>query len=286
MDRGEEVDEQVAGDARPVVPIAAPLEEPLRVEWALRRAAEKRLPVHGLRAGVGRDRVDPGAAGRVAVVGRANHRDLPELAGLDEIPRRRVDGRADPLAADLQHAVVPLDGGDELEAFVDRVGHRLLDVDVLAGVECRDGHRLVQVVGRADDDRIEAGAGQQLARVLGNRRLAARACLRAYGPAGVRVADGDDLHAGNLLGRLDQLLRPRAGADHADGDTIAGGNGPCAARRARRYRRRRAGQHRVLHEIASVHGQPRGSAERRISRMLQSPAAPDHVSIAPGIRSS
>ena len=83
MDPGEQVDEQVAGDGRAVVPVVPPAEEPDGVERALGRVAQEAVPVDRLGRGVGRDRVLPGADVRVAVVPRLDRVDLADapLAG-------------------------------------------------------------------------------------------------------------------------------------------------------------------------------------------------------------
>ena len=69
VDAGQQVDEQVARDGRAVVPVVPPAEEPRSAsKGRFGRVAEEAVPVDRLRRGVGRDRVLPGADGRVAVV--------------------------------------------------------------------------------------------------------------------------------------------------------------------------------------------------------------------------
>ena len=67
LDAGEQMHKQVAGDALSVFFEAAPAEESHRVERHRRRIAQKRLPIDGLRAGVRRNRIDPGSRWRIAV---------------------------------------------------------------------------------------------------------------------------------------------------------------------------------------------------------------------------
>ena len=47
--------------------------------------------------------------------------------------------------------------------LLDRVGHRLLEVDVLPGRDRRECHRPVPVVGSCDDDRVHVRPGEDLA---------------------------------------------------------------------------------------------------------------------------
>ena len=72
--------------------------------------------------------------------------------------------------------VVPVDGGDDVEALVDRVGHRLLDVDVLAGGERVERHLPVPVVRRGDEHRVDALVVEQAPVVGGD---GGRACGRS-----------------------------------------------------------------------------------------------------------
>jgi len=70
------------------------------------------------------------------------------------------------LTAGLEHAVVALDGVADGSALSDRVGQRLLAVDVLATVERSDAGQRVPVVRRADADRVDVLAGNECAEVL------------------------------------------------------------------------------------------------------------------------
>jgi len=60
------MDKKVAGHSLAVLLEAAPAEEARRVEGPFRRIPQEGLPVNGLWAGVGRNRVNPGAGGRIA----------------------------------------------------------------------------------------------------------------------------------------------------------------------------------------------------------------------------
>ena len=67
------------------------------------------------------------------------------------------------LRADLQNDVVLADGPDELPPFTDRVGQRLLDVNVFSGLGRVDRDQGVRVVGSADGHEVDIVAGQHLA---------------------------------------------------------------------------------------------------------------------------
>src|SRR5690606_24921217 len=150
-DRG---DEQVARDAGAVVLIVPPAEEADRLEGALRRVAEKAIPVHRLRAGVGRNRVLPRSNCGVPVVPRLDEVDRPDRAAGEQLLCFGVDDGADPLTADLQHATGFLLDLDYLMALRHLLDHRLLEVDVLARVHGVDRYAGMPVVGYGDDDRV------------------------------------------------------------------------------------------------------------------------------------
>ena len=132
---GHEVHEEVGRQAARVVPEEPPLEEAAQVEVARRRPADEALEVHGLGRGVGRDRVVPGAGRGVAVEATLDERHLADPPALDQLARLLRAAHAHVLAADLEHLAALIGGGDERLALLPGVGHRLLDVDVLAGGE-------------------------------------------------------------------------------------------------------------------------------------------------------
>src|SRR4029078_3500641 len=103
----------------------------------------------------------------------------------------------------------------------DRVGHRLLDVDVLAGLHRLDGHLLVPVVRRGHDHGVDVLAGADVLVVRVDLRLAARAGPGALQSAGVAIRQRGYLYPGDPLRRLEQFLAPRAAADQAESDTVA-----------------------------------------------------------------
>ena len=104
-------------------------------------------------------------------------------------------------------------------------GERLLAADVQPRAEGGEGHRGVQVVGHAHDDRVEVGAGDERlpAGLDGGTRAAGRgdALGEVGGAVGVAPAERDDLGAGVAQERGQvHALDPPARAD--DGDAGGG----------------------------------------------------------------
>ena len=122
VNAGQQVDEQIAGDGRAVIPVVPPAEEPDRVERAAWGLAQEAVPVDRLRRSVGRDRVLPGADIRVAVVPRLDGVHLAERARADQLLDLVVENRAGVLAADLEDGLGLLLRGDDGRPFVDGCG--------------------------------------------------------------------------------------------------------------------------------------------------------------------
>ena len=82
-----------------------------------------------------------------------------------------------------------------MRPFAQHERQRLLDVDVLAGAQRRDGHERVPVIGRGDDHRVDVLAVEHLAEVLdADHRTRSRPGRRAPAPpplAAVVAAAGD-----------------------------------------------------------------------------------------------
>jgi hypothetical protein len=74
---------------------------------------------------------------------------------LDEFLGFLVERRTAVLRAHLHDLAGLLPGAHDIETFLDGVGQRLFDVDVLAGLERRDGHIVVQVLGGHDEDGVD-----------------------------------------------------------------------------------------------------------------------------------
>src|SRR5262249_53485096 len=80
MDAGKQVDEEIAAKSLSIISEAAPAEETLGIERTFWRVAQEGVPVDRFLAGVGRNRIDPGAGGRVAIPIGVNAEDLAEFA--------------------------------------------------------------------------------------------------------------------------------------------------------------------------------------------------------------
>ena len=81
-------------------------------------------------------------------------------------------------------------------ALVDRSGEWFLDIDVEATLEAGQRRLGVEVVGEADDGRIDIAGREQLAEVRehGRRRRGRGQASRGVASAGVGLGDGDQLH--------------------------------------------------------------------------------------------
>ena len=138
------------------------------------------------------------------------------------------------LAVDPEDALPLRHDFDEAAAFADVSRDRLLQRDVLAGVQGRERHRHVPMVGRRDHHRVDVAPRQQLAEVAVGltAAVAAHTALLRVGafdqrpglidaPA-VDVAHGHDLHARHRHEfRQVEGLRLSACADEAERDAIA-----------------------------------------------------------------
>jgi hypothetical protein len=142
------------------------------------------------------------------------------------------------LAADLEHAAAGLDGVGDLFRLLDRVGHRLLEINVLAVLE--RGHRLrvVPVIWRGDDDDVHIRARADLAVIVVDRLLVdARRVACALLALVPDVVDRDRLNVAAFFASLhdaaDMRVHAAAATDEADIDAIVGAED--AALRRRRH---------------------------------------------------
>ena len=199
--------------------------EAVGVERPLRGGTEPPVVVDALgRLAVGH----VGHRGQPVHVGpRAHAADAPERPAVHELDGLGpVRPAALPLPALHDPAVVAGGGGHDL-ALVDRVGQRLLDVDVLAGGAGVDQLQAVPVVGGADDHRVEVVVLEQ-GPVVGveGRPLAAHR-LEVAGPAlehaRVDVAQGRAFDPRLAQQRADVREPHAVDADGADHDPIARG---------------------------------------------------------------
>jgi hypothetical protein len=72
-----------------------------------------------------------------------------------------VAGQRDLLRADLEHLVVRVHDVTQGHGFGEAQGHRLLKVDVLAGVDGVDRHLGMPVLGRCDEHGMDVLALEQ-----------------------------------------------------------------------------------------------------------------------------
>ena len=109
--------------------------------------------------------------------------DVAELAGVGDRLELVDAGVVDEQVADHQDLAAALGRRDRPLGVLDRVGERLLDQAVLAGVEHPLGERAVRRDRRGEDDRVERVVGEQIVEVGGEARG-----LERRRPAGSRPA--------------------------------------------------------------------------------------------------
>ena len=132
--------------------------------------------------------------------------DGAEFAGIHDALGFEEEIGAAALDADLRDAFGCAHGLDDGEAFVDRVGHGLFEIDVLARGGGIDGHAGMPVVGRRDDYGIEGLIVEQAAVIAVGLRAGGSLGERGLEVGVVDVADGRHLGAAFL-----EFVRPEAG---------------------------------------------------------------------------
>ena len=116
----------------------------------------------------------------------ARHVDLADAAVLHELDRLAHGGPAAVHRAGLHDLVVGARGVRHQAAFQDGVRGRLLDVDVLAGLERPDGGERVPVVRRGDDDGVDVLVVEHAPEILREARLERRDVLEQRRVVGAR----------------------------------------------------------------------------------------------------
>ena len=130
----------------------------------------------------------------------------PSVARVDELLQLAHARVVEEQVARHQHEAARLGERDELLHLGGAHRRRLLDEDVLAGLERLLGERVVGRDGRRDHDRLELGVGEQL--VVGAGRERVREAPRELLAARLRgVADPDEV--GEDVEVADEVLRPR-----------------------------------------------------------------------------
>ena len=184
-------------------------------------------------AGVGRNGIDPGAAGRIAIPVSVDGEDFAELAGIVNLFGLGVEHGTDALAADGDHAIVLVRGLHHGESVFDGVRHGLLAVDVFAGGAGIFEDVAMLVVHGGDEDGVDILAIEDGAIVAGGGDVGILDGFPRGGVAAVvEVADGDALNAGNLERSFEMFASANAGADGGEANGVAGSD-----------RARRSGQH-------------------------------------------
>ena len=235
------MDVKVAWQAFAVVPETAPAEEALGVEGTLRRAAQKLVPVDRPLAGVGWDRIHPGAARVVAVDPGLDGRHLPESAARVDLPGLGEYDPAAALAAYLHDAVVLFRRARHGEAFLDRVRHGLFAIDVLAGGAGVFHDLRVPVVRRGDDHEVHVLAVENGAVVLGGRKLFPGDLLRGGQAAVIKVADRHHLRARAGKRRLQVFAPAHSCADGREPQRVARRDGGSGGAESARFEQRHLG---------------------------------------------
>ncbi len=153
---------------------------------------------------------------------------VADHALLDQFLGFLIKRRTAILRAHLHYLAGLLPDLDDIEAFFDGVGQRFFDIHVLAGLERRDRHVMVQMLGRHDVNGVDGFVGQQLVIVVvGGRRVAPDGLHAVFGAGNIAligVADGGDL---DFVGcRRVQPVQPgiaaRTHANPADVDLVIG----------------------------------------------------------------
>jgi hypothetical protein len=216
---------------------------------ALGRRTQPEVPVQSI--GHGRHLRQHSAPSRL-LPERGAHRDVdfgdrPEHAVEDILLHHPGFFRRLALVAQLGGRARALRRFGDLAGFGDRVGERLLAIDVLAPAESRQRHHGVAVVGRGHHHRVHVLLIEQFA------VIAIGAATSVAAPLAIDVADGGDLH---LVEReeIEQVHVPlTAQADAGQHRLLAGRNGALAAqyapgndrqdRRPRRAPQERAPRH-------------------------------------------
>jgi hypothetical protein len=149
--------------------------------------------------------------------------DLADAA-FDEFLGFGVEDGAHALAADLENApglFLRFDDHVTIGYFAD---HRLLTVDILAGLEGVCGNAGVPVIGGGDDDGVDIAAGEQFAIVAGGEDVLAIAFLSEGAAAIVNVGNSDDFDARQGRFGLHIFLAHDAEADAAYLHAVVGRN--------------------------------------------------------------
>src|SRR5215510_2654505 len=154
--------------------------------------------------------------------------DVAEPARLDEALHLAHERIVEEGLVDEEHPCATARGLDQLAPVVRGERERLLDPDVLAGLERREHHRVVPARRCGEDDRVDVVAAEEL-RVVG--RASGAGMIGREGREACRIEVAERRHARRLqlAEGAEEVLPPVPEADDADVD----------ARRAHTTRRTR-----------------------------------------------
>src|SRR5438876_62966 len=156
--------EQIADDAGIVSIVLVPTEVVLGIEWYLRRVAEPASPIEIALVGIRIDRISPLAVfGIVAAIRALSPNQRTELARLDPFRGFVIFWVRATLRADDINLAGALDGVVNLKRFSQIPRHRLLAIDVLAGLQGVDRHLGMPVIDGGNQHGVDIFSVEQLA---------------------------------------------------------------------------------------------------------------------------
>ena len=195
----------------------------VRVERSFRGRAEPHVVIDADRWFAIRGKAD---APLLRALPRASHQTATECSSADEL-----DGRSHPLgraglSPHLDDSTMLLHRGHHPLAFDNVVAVGLLDVHVLPGQAREDRRDCMPMIGRADDDRVEALVVDQLPKVGHCLRLGSLILFdrrdRLPELGGVEVRQSDHFTVLVAGERVHQREGPSPRSDAADTNTFAG----------------------------------------------------------------
>ena len=125
------------------------------------------------------------------------------------------------LGSDLADPLIFPSSGDRLLTFPLRMGERLLDVNILAGLHGPDRRKAVPMVARGHDDRVDVRVFDEFAKIgrcfgIGKSGFGFRNAGR------VRIGQSDNLHTGNLGEAAHEFVGSSAATEECESDFVVG----------------------------------------------------------------
>ena len=162
------------------------------------------------------------------------------------------------MRTNLKNAAALLHLARDLPRLFDRVGHRFLEINVLAGFHGGKGDRAMPVIRRSHDHGVDIGTRQDFS-IVERGELRFRALLRQLFSLLVDVANSHDLDIAASFGHSEdephEARSAAADADQRDVEMVVGslGVGRCLCRRGGRGEPRHgAGSHGAAHKISAI----------------------------------